>query len=113
MQTRGSDYDSKTPNANSTFDVGQPMMIVSRKHYAKFWEGKRGESRLTVFSPLVLAADLLLLLGGEVVLDVERLADLVGRLALDHVRDGLAADIQESLNVEVVGRLQRVSDGSK
>ena len=52
--------------------------------------------------PLVLAADLVLLLRGKVVLDVECLADLVGRLALDHVGDSLTADVQKSLNVEVV-----------
>jgi hypothetical protein len=62
--------------------------------------------RLAVLGPLVLAADLLLLLRREVVLDVERLADLVGRLALDHVCDSLAADVEQSLNVEVVGGLQ-------
>jgi len=59
--------------------------------------------RLAVLSPLVLAADLLLLLRSEVVLDVERLADLLGGLALDHVGDSLAADVKESLDVEVVG----------
>jgi hypothetical protein len=71
-------------------------------------EGTKGD-RLAVLGPLVLATDLLLLLGGEVVLDVESLTDLIGRLALDHVRDGLAADIEESLDVEVVGGLQIVS----
>lgn len=60
------------------------------------------KSRLTVLSPLVLAADLVLLFWGEVVLDVEGLADLLWRLALDHVCDGLAADIEEGLNVHVV-----------
>jgi hypothetical protein len=58
---------------------------------------------LTVLSPLVLTADLVLLLGGEVVLDVEGLANLLGRLALNHVGDGLAADVEERLDVEVVG----------
>jgi hypothetical protein len=61
--------------------------------------------RLAVLGPLVLAADLLLLLGREIVLDVERLADLVGGLALDHVGHGLAANIQERFDVEVVGGL--------
>ena len=56
-----------------------------------------------VLSPLVLPTDLLLLLRGEVVGDVEGLADLLGRLALDHVGNGLAADIQEGLDVHVVG----------
>lgn len=60
---------------------------------------------LSVLGPLVLAADLLLLLGGEVVGDVERLADLLGGLALDHVGHRLAADVEEGLDVEVVGRL--------
>jgi hypothetical protein len=68
----------------------------------------KGASRLAVLGPLVLAADLLLLFGGEVVLDVESLADLVGGLALDHVGNGLAANVKESLDVEVVGSLRRV-----
>jgi hypothetical protein len=57
----------------------------------------RGASmrRLAVLGPLVLAADLVLLLGSEVVLNVERLANLLGGLALDHVCD--------SLDVHVVG----------
>jgi len=61
----------------------------------------------SILGPLVLAADLLLLLGGEVVLDVEGLADLVGGLALDHVGDRLAADVEEGLDIEVVGSLTR------
>jgi hypothetical protein len=48
---------------------------------------------------------LVLLLGGEVVLDVKGLANLLGRLALNHVGDGLAADVEERLDVEVVGGL--------
>jgi len=63
-------------------------------------------SGLAVLSPLVLAADLIFLLGSEVVLDVECLPDLVGRLALDHVCDRLAADVEEGLDVEVIGSLQ-------
>jgi len=58
---------------------------------------------LAVFGPLVLATDLLLFLRGEVVGDVESLSDLLWRLALDHVCDGLAPNIKERLNVEVVG----------
>jgi hypothetical protein len=67
--------------------------------------GKRrvGERCLAVLGPLVLAANLLFLLGGEVVLDVEGLADLLGGLALDHVGDGLAADVEKGLDVHVVG----------
>ena len=58
--------------------------------------------RLAVLGPLVLAADLVFLLRREVVLDIERLADLVGGLALDHVRDGLATDVEKGLDVEVI-----------
>lgn len=61
--------------------------------------------RLAVLSPLVLAADLILLLRGKVVLDVEGLTDLLGGLALDHVGDSLASDIEERLDVKVVGSL--------
>ena len=60
---------------------------------------------LAVLSPLVLPADLLLLLRCEVVRDVERLADVLWRLALDHVGDRLAANVKKGLNIEVVGSL--------
>lgn len=60
---------------------------------------------LTILGPLVLPANLLLFLGREIVGDVEGLANLLGRLALDHVGHGLAANIQESLDVEVVRSL--------
>jgi hypothetical protein len=62
--------------------------------------------RLTILSPLVLAADLLLLLGGEVIGDVECLSDLLWRLALDHVGHGLASNIKEGLDVKIVGSLE-------
>lgn len=58
-----------------------------------------------LLGPLVLTTNLVLLLGREVILDVESLPDLLRRLALDHVCDGLAADVKEGLDVEVVGRL--------
>lgn len=60
---------------------------------------------LAILGPLVLAADLVLLLWCEIVLNVEGLADLLWRLALDHVCDGLAADVEKGLDVEVVGSL--------
>jgi len=61
---------------------------------------------LTILSPLVLSANLLLLLGGEVVGDVECLADLLRRLSLDHVGDCLATNVEEGLDIEVVGGLR-------
>ena len=66
---------------------------------------EESRSRLAVLGPLVLAADLVLLLGGEVVLDVEGLADLLGGLALDHIGNGLTPDVKKSLDIEVVGGL--------
>jgi len=62
-------------------------------------------SALTVLGPLVLATDVLFLLGGEVICDVECLTDLLRRLALDHVRDRLTTDVKERLNIEVVRSL--------
>lgn len=60
-----------------------------------------------LLSPLVLTTNLILLLGGEVVLDVKCLTDLLRRLALNHVGNGLATDVEKGLNVEVVGSLSR------
>jgi hypothetical protein len=71
-------------------------MHFSSQRACKTW-------RLAVLCPLVLAADLVLLLRSEVVLNVEGLTDLLRRLALDHVGDGLAADVEEGLDVHVVG----------
>jgi hypothetical protein len=58
-----------------------------------------------LFGPLVLTANLVFFLLGEVVLNVEGLADLLGRLAFNHVGNGLAADVEKCLDVEVVGGL--------
>lgn len=61
--------------------------------------------RDSLFGPFILATDLVLLLRGEVVLNVKGLPDLLRRLALDHVGDCLTTDIQQSLNIEIVGSL--------
>ena len=61
---------------------------------------------LLLLTPLVLLAHLLLLDRREVVLDVERLANLLGRLALDHVGHRLTRHVQQALDVQVVGRLR-------
>jgi len=42
-------------------------------------------------------------------LDVESLADLLWRLALDHVGDGLASHIEKRLDVEIIRSLKEVS----
>merc|ERR1719414_2092538 len=56
-----------------------------------------------VLAPAVLLAHLRLLLGGEVVDDVELLADLLGVLALDHGRHLGAGEVEKALDVEVIG----------
>jgi hypothetical protein len=58
---------------------------------------------LTILSPLILAANLVLLLRSEVVGDVESLSNFLRRLALDHVRNRLASKVQKWLDVHVVG----------
>ena len=61
------------------------------------------DSYLSVFTPLVLLADLSLFFGGEVVDDVESLANLLGGLALDHGRDSSARQVKQRLDVHEVG----------
>lgn len=61
---------------------------------------------LTVFSPFVLATNLVFLFRCEVIGDIESLANLLRGLSLDHVGDRLATDIQEWLDIKVVRGLQ-------
>ena len=68
--------------------------------------------QLLLLAPLVLLPDLLLLARGEVVLDVERLPDLLWRLPFDHVGHRLAGDVQEALDVQVVGRQDKLEEGA-
>ena len=59
-----------------------------------------------LLGPFVLPADLVFLLGSEVVLDVEGLTDFFRSLTLDHVGDGLAADVEKGLDIEVICSLR-------
>lgn len=59
-----------------------------------------------LLGPFVLTTDLVLLFGSEIVLNVEGLPDLLGRLALDHVCNGLATDVEQGLDIKVVGGLE-------
>ena len=67
---------------------------------------------LLLLAPLVLLPDLLFLARGEVVLDVERLSDLLWRLPFDHVGHRLAGDVQQALDVQVVGRQDKLEEGA-
>ncbi len=52
--------------------------------------------------PLILPSYFLFLLWCEVILDVEGFANLLRGLALDHISHGLACQIQQVLNVQVI-----------
>ena len=56
-----------------------------------------------LLGPFVLLHDLGLLLGSEIVLDVEELADLLDALALDEGGDLSAGQLEKGLDVEEVG----------
>jgi hypothetical protein len=62
--------------------------------------------RHLLLSPLVLATNLVFLLRSKVVLDVEGLTNLLRRLPLDHVGNGLASDVEKGFDVEVIGGLE-------
>jgi hypothetical protein len=62
-----------------------------------------GERRhLAVLGPFVFPTDLIFLLRSEVVGNVECLSDLLWRLALDHIGDGLAADVKKWLDIKII-----------
>merc|ERR1711988_2066591 len=67
---------------------------------------------LTLLAPLVLLADLLLLLGSKVVLDVECGSDLLWGLTLDHVGDSLAGQIKERLDIQKVGSQNELKENA-
>jgi hypothetical protein len=50
---------------------------------------------------------LILLFGGEVILDVESLANLIRGFAFDHIRDRFTANIKEGLDIKEIGSLTR------
>lgn len=59
---------------------------------------------LRVLTPLVLLADLRFLLRRKVVGNVESGSNLFGRLALDHTGDRGTGQVEERLDIHVVGR---------
>lgn len=78
-------------------------MKVMFTPYVKPITKDRMFENLAILGPLVLTTDLLLLLRGEVVLDVEQLSDLLWGLSLDHVGHSLATGIKEGLDIQEVG----------
>lgn len=66
----------------------------------------KGEDLLALLTPFVFLADLFFLFGSEVVLNVEGLADFFGGLALDHVGNSLAGEVQQWLDVQEVSSLK-------
>lgn len=66
----------------------------------------RSQRLLTLIAPLVLLAHLLLLFGGEVVLDIEGNTDLFGGLSLEHVGDSFAGEVEQVSDFQEVGSLE-------
>ena len=64
----------------------------------------------SLLAPGILALHFLLLLRREVVLDVKPYADLLGRLALNLVRNRLAGQVKQRLDVQVVRRQDQVEE---
>lgn len=61
-----------------------------------------------LLSPLILASNLIFLLRGEVILNIKGLADLLRGLPFDHVGDSFASNIEKSLDIKVIGSLNRI-----
>lgn len=64
------------------------------------------ERSLTLIAPLILLTNLLLLLRGEVILDVEGNTNLLGRLSLEHISNSFTSQIKQVLNFQEVRGLQ-------
>merc|ERR1740130_2143812 len=75
------------------------------------WHSTAAMRRSSLLAPRILALDLLLLLRREVVLNVEPNANLLGCLALNLVRNGLASQVKQRLDIQVVGRQDQVEEG--
>ena len=58
--------------------------------------------RRLLLGPLVFATDLVLLLGGKIARDIERLTNLLGSHVLDRVGDRLAASIEKGFDFKVI-----------
>lgn len=86
-----------------------PIPEIALEQSAGHWGDQDTARVLAVLGPLIFAADLILLLGGEVILDVEGLADLLRRLALDHVGNRLASHVKKGLDIEIIGSLRGLS----
>ena len=91
-----------------------PRTLISTKAPRGTWSTplptNGGKWSSSLLAPRILALHLLLLLRREVVLDVEPNANLLGRLALDLVRNGLAGQVKQGLDVQVVRRQDQVEE---
>jgi hypothetical protein len=79
-------------------------------------ETERGISRvftlrLSFLAPFIFLSDLFFFFWGEIVLNVEGLADFFGSLSFNHVGNGLAGEVQERLDVQVVSSQDELEQG--
>ena len=101
-----------------TFIAGIASLEISHHLSQKFYQSQLsvllsgGSLIFILMAPLVVPLDLLLLLVGEVLLDVEGPPDLLRRLALDHVGHALARHVQQQLDVKVVGGQDQLEKGA-
>ena len=101
------DHQSKSQLLRSSlflFTTTKNNRHPSCPHLASFARPIVSTNEYLFKRPLVLLANFFLFLWREVVLDVESLANFCRRLPFDHVRDGLAAQIEQFLDVQVVRR---------
>jgi hypothetical protein len=59
-------------------------------------------SRLSFKSPLILPSHLLLFFWRKIILDIERLTNLFGGLALYHVGDGQTRQVEQRLDIQII-----------
>ncbi|CAY78829.1 hypothetical protein NG271_595 [Saccharomyces cerevisiae synthetic construct] len=74
-------------------------IIIGRKDHSH-----QRKCRLTVFSPFIFTPNGSLLLWSEVVDDIKRSSNFLGRPSPDHFSNHLAASVKQGLDVEVVCR---------
>ena len=67
---------------------------------------------LLLFAPFVLLANLLFFSRGKIILDVECLTNFLRSFAFDHVGNSLASNIQQALNVQIIGSQNELKKGS-
>jgi hypothetical protein len=67
----------------------------------------RSINSLSLFAPFVFFSDLLFLFWSEIVLNVERFSDFLRGLALNHVCNGFASEVEKRFDIQIVSSLKK------